>query len=175
MSVMRSLILAAFLLVACESVAPPPAPQTGAPALRSGAPAISIQCEPTLARMVPPQSIMDVSFGGMRPQPSATPAREAWAATSNWIGNDALWLSLPVDGVFERKYHKLFMIALKAGPIAITGRRLDGDGSDRSGMFWAHATSENIGSSVTFAKPGCWELTYELGGEQLRFTLRVVG
>lgn len=168
-AVMRVLLLATLLAsIACEQAAQPvviPSPvATDAP-----------RCEPTIARMVPPQSIMDVSFGGMIPRPSATPTREAWAARENWIGNDALWIALPPNGVFERKYHKLFMIALKGGPITIAGRRLDGDGSDRSGMFWAHATSDNIGSSVTFAKSGCWELTYELAGEQLRFTLDVVG
>jgi hypothetical protein len=118
---------------------------------------------------------MDTMFNGMLSRPSATPSRDAWAASGNWIGNQALWVSLPVDGIFERKYHKILMVPLKAGPISITGTRLDGDGSDRSGMFWAHASNATIGSAVDFAKPGCWELVYELAGEEVRFTLRVEG
>jgi hypothetical protein len=130
-----------------------------------------VDCRPTIARMVPPQMVMDAMFGGMSPQPSATPTIEAWAASSNWIGNDALWISLPNDGVFERRFHKLFSMALRNGPITITGRRLeDGGAPDRIGSM----TSENFGSSVSFAQAGCWEVTYDFAGEPLRFTLKVV-
>jgi hypothetical protein len=121
--------------------------------------------------MVPPQIVMDAIFGGMRPQPSATPTLEAWAATENWIGIDALWVSLPDDGVFERKYHKLFSMALRNGPITITGRRLgDRETATRIGSM----RSENFGSSIDFPQAGCWEVTYDFAGEPLRFTLKVV-
>jgi hypothetical protein len=121
--------------------------------------------------MVPPQMVMDAMFGGMSPQPSATPTREAWAATSNWIGIDALWVSLPDDGVFERRWHKLFSLALRNGPITITGRRLEGGGAPtRIGSM----RSENFGSSIDFPQAGCWEVTYDFAGEPLRFTLKVV-
>jgi hypothetical protein len=166
---MRTWALAGVvLLAACEQASENVLP-------RPSAPGNEWDCQPTIARMVPPQAVMDTMFAGMSPRPSATPTREAWAASANWIGNDAMWLSLPPDGIFERRYHKLLMVPLKGGPISITGRRLDGDGSDRSGMFWAHASSANIGSSVDFAKSGCWELVYNLGGEQLTFTLKVEG
>jgi hypothetical protein len=121
--------------------------------------------------MIPPQMVMDAIFAGISPQPSATPSREAWAASTSWIGNDALWVSLPNDGVFERKYSKLYAMALRSGPITITGRRLeDGVAPTRIGSM----SSENFGSSITFAQAGCWEVTYDFAGEQLRFTLKVV-
>jgi hypothetical protein len=161
-------MVGAALLAACEQ-----ASQNALP--RPSAPIDDRNCEPTIARMVPPQAVMDTMFAGMMTRPSATPSRDAWAASANWIGNDAMWVSLPAGGVFERQYHKLVMVPLKSGSITITGRRLDGDGSDRAGMFWAHADSANIGSSVDFAKPGCWELVYDLGGEQLTFTMKVEG
>jgi len=121
--------------------------------------------------MVPPQVVMDAIFGGISPQPAATPSREAWAASTNWIGNDALWVSLPKDGVFERKFSKLYAMALRTGPIAITGRRLeDGGAPARIGSM----NSETFGSSISFAQAGCWEVIYDFAGEQLRFTMKVV-
>lgn len=101
-------------------------------------------CRPTIARMVPPQLVMDVIYGGTSPRPSATPSGEVWAATGNWIGNRVIWVSLPTDGVFQRRYSKLWMIPLEGGPIAITGRRLDGD---HSGTFSGSASDGNIGST----------------------------
>jgi hypothetical protein len=127
-------------------------------------------CRPTFAGMVPPQVVMDIIIGGASPRPSPPPSRDAWAATGNWIGNSALWVSLPVDGVFSRKYSKLWMIPLVQGPIAITGRQLDGAGA---GTFTGTASDSNIGSSVTFSTPGCWELVYRLADEELRFTMLV--
>ncbi len=132
---------------------------------------IAVECRPTIARMVPPQRVMDAIFAGMSPRPVATPSREAWAAGANWIGNDALWVSLPNDGVFERKYSKLYAMALRSGPITITGRRLeDGAAPSRIGAM----NSDSFGSSIDFAQAGCWEVTYDFAGEPLRFTLRVV-
>lgn len=81
-----------------------------------------------------------------------------------------MWVSLHADGVFQRRYSKLFMIPLKGGPITVIGRRLDGDGL-RS--FTGTASDGNIGSSVTFSTNGCWELGYTLAGEELRFTMKV--
>jgi len=120
--------------------------------------------------MVPPQVVMDIVIGGASPRPDPTPSREAWATTGNWIGNDAMWVSLPVNGVFQRRYSKLLMIPLKAGSITVSGRRLDGDAL---GTFTGTASDGNIGSSVTFSTNGCWELAYTLAGDELRFTMRV--
>jgi len=120
--------------------------------------------------MVPPQVVMDIMIGGASPRPNPTPSRDAWAATGNWIGNDAMWISLPLDGVFQRRYSKVWMIPLKGGPITVSGRQLDGNGL---GTFTGTASDGNIGSSVTFSTTGCWELRYSLAGEELRFTLRV--
>src|SRR5204863_281547 len=90
--------------------------------------------------MVPPQVVVDAMIGGMRPQPSHVPTREEYAATGNWIGNDALWISLPTDGTLlvrqespTRAQHpaepwgtKVWMIPLKSGQPTLTGRRLGG-------------------------------------------------
>ena len=81
-----------------------------------------------------------------------------------------MWVSLPVNGVFQRRYSKLFMIPLKAESITVSGRRLDGDAL---GTFTGTASDGNIGSSVTFSTNGCWELAYTLAGDELRFTMRV--
>jgi hypothetical protein len=163
--VRAALIAALLACAACDAVTA--APRTVAPA---SIPAPAATCQPTLARMVPPQVVMDIIIGGTSPRPNPTPSREAWAATGNWIGNDAMWVSLPVDGVFQRRYSKLWMIPLKGGPITVSGKQLDGTGQ---GTFTGTASDGNIGSSVTFSTSGCWELAYSLAGEELRFTLRV--
>jgi hypothetical protein len=164
---MRALVIAGLLvLAACDVVRQPPL--TAAPATSSVA--THGTCQPTFARMTPPQVVMDTMIGGASPRPNPTPSRDAWAATGNWIGNDAMWVSLPVDGVFQRRYAKLWMIPLKGGPITIKGKQLDGDGS---GTFAGTASDGNIGSGVTFSTPGCWELVYSLAGQDLRFTLKV--
>jgi hypothetical protein len=106
----------------------------------------------------------------MSPRPASTPSRDTWAATVNWIGNDALWVSLPDDGVFERRYQKLFAMAMRNGRIEVTGRRLgDGSAATRIGSM----RSENFGSSIEFPEAGCWEVTYTFDGSPLMFTLRV--
>lgn len=121
--------------------------------------------------MVPPQSVMDAIFAGMSPRPAATPSIEAWAAGANWIGNDALWVSLPTDGIFERKYSKLFAMALRSGPITISGRRLeDVAAASRIGSM----NSDSFGSSISFPQAGCWDVTDDFAGHQLQFTLKVV-
>ena len=116
--------------------------------------------------MVPPQVVVDAMIGGMRPQPSHVPTREEYAATGNWIGNDALWISLPTDGTLlvrqespSRAQHpaqpwgtKVWMIPLKAGPPRLTGRRLDGTGT------FVGTASE-----------------YDVVGDRVRFTVNVVG
>ena len=166
----RAALIAGVLLTACASPVVTPAAQGG--------------CEPTIARMVPPQVVVDAMIGGMRPQPSHVPTREEYAATGNWIGNDALWISLPTDGRLlvrqespTRAQHpaepwgtKVWMIPLKSGQPLLTGRRLDG-----SGTFVGTASDGNIGSGVNFSQLGCWELEYEIAGDRVRFTVNVVG
>jgi hypothetical protein len=133
--------------------------------------------------MVPPQGVVDTMIGGVRPQPGYIPTREEFAARGNWIGNGALWISLPVDGTLLVRQEdppwvqhpsqpwgtKLWTIPLKAGPPKITAHRLDGHGS-----FVGTATDSNIGSGVYFSEPGCWEIQYDVAGEALRFVVRVV-
>ena len=64
----------------------------------------------------------------------------------------------------------LYAMALRSGPITITGRRLeDGVAPTRIGSM----SSESFGSSTNFAQAGCWEVTYDFAGDQLRFTLRL--
>src|SRR5438552_17973964 len=160
---MRLGVLVAAAFAACGPISS----ATPSPSMSPSA----VECRPTIARMVPPQRVMDAIFAGMSPRPAATPSREAWAAGANWIGNDALWVSLPNDGVFQRKYTKLYAMALRSGPIMVTGRRIEGPAAP---SVIGSMNSDNFGSSISFAEAGCWEVTYDFAGEQLRFTLKVV-
>jgi len=159
------LIAVLVLCVGCETVTPVPQASV---ATSLGQPMGS--CEPTFAHMIPPQAVMDIMIGGASPRPSPVPSREVWAATGNWVGNSAMWIGLPLDGVFQRRYSKIWMVPLKGGPITVSGKQVDGDGR---GTFTGTASEGNIGSSVTFSTIGCWELVYRLAGEELRFTMRV--
>jgi len=160
--------LRAFLFVLLPAAVTACAPTGSAP---PGASREIQTCRPTIARMVPPQTVMDMMIGGMSPRPSSTPSREVWAASGNWIGNDVVWVSLPADGVFARKYHKLYSMAFRSGPITITGRHVDGSAAP---VRVGSAMGENFESTVDFPEAGCWEVVYDFAGEQLRFTLKVV-
>ena len=130
--------------------------------------------------MVPPQVVVDTMIAGARPQPSRIPTRDEYAARGNWIGNDAVWISLPADGTLsvhkessaqnpEQPWGtKLWTIPLLGGTPKITAQRLDGNGT-----FVGTGSDGNIGSGVSFSDPGCWEITYELAGHQVRFTVNV--
>jgi hypothetical protein len=160
----RASLVLLSLALSCNVVGPAPSPAV----VRQGA------CQPTLARVVPPQIVIDAVVGGQVLPVGASPrptfsSRDAFAASSNWIGNDAFWISLPTDGVFERKYSKLFLISLKSGTFKISGHRTDGDGTLK-----ASASSDSVGSSLEFSAAGCWDLAYDMDGQQARFTLKVV-
>jgi hypothetical protein len=165
------IFLAAFVLAGCgreSAVAPSPTP-TSTPG----------PC-PTVARMVPPQLVLDHQLGGIRLAPGASPTpswppREIWSADKNFLGHDALWLQLPDDGVVRGRSAWILEYQLGPGHVAVSARPLDGstakaeiEKDDNPG-----GGPRDRSATIHFPAPGCWEITYTLAGRDLRFVLRV--
>jgi hypothetical protein len=138
---------------------------------------LSMSCEPTVARMVPPQFVMDHVVGGVRPQPTVVMSREVWASDKNYLGNDLLWLDLPRDGRVRGRSVSINTYEIRPARIAVTARRSDGVPATVS-----VERDENPGGgprdravTMVFSTPGCWEINFEQGGSDLRFVLAVVG
>jgi hypothetical protein len=115
------------------------------------------------------------------------------STAGNWVGNAALWISLPPNGTINKDYEKIPAYRLKPGTITVGGRRLDGPaaaprGVPEPGVPPGESTvptprgqvPEGYGDrgwqamGVEFPTPGCWEVAYRLGADELRFTLRVL-
>lgn len=160
--------LLALTITACApgSVVPPQTP--------------SPPCEPTIVRMVPPQLVLDHVFGGMRMPPGASPTpswppASVWAADKNYIGNGDLWLDLPPDGIVRGTSVSITEYQIGAGRVEVSARRVDANAPAPR-----IEKDENPGggprdraATIHFPTPGCWEVTYVLGGSSLRFVLLV--
>jgi hypothetical protein len=132
--------------------------------------------------MVPPQFVMDHVVGGVQgasnaPQPTVAVSREVWASERNYLGNDLLWLDLPRDGRVHGRSVSISTYEVKPSPITVTGRRTDGT----PGTVEVER-DENPGGgprdravTLAFSAPGCWDITFAQGGEDLRFVLAVEG
>jgi hypothetical protein len=91
-------------------------------------------------------------------------------------GNDALWVTIPTDGITRTLDLKIPAVRLVAGSLTGSATRLDA--SAPPGEVIVLDGYGSIGfqaSGVRFPTPGCWEITHQLAGRQLRFVLWVEG
>lgn len=106
--------------------------------------------------LVPPPSV-----GSTQP-----PARQFW------YGNDALWLTLPADGVMGSR--KVMWWRTLPGMLTVEGRRLDGPAppleADLSGGYGDEGFQA---SGITFPTAGCWEVVGRVANHALRFVVTV--
>jgi hypothetical protein len=135
-------------------------------------------CTPTLARMVPPQFVLDYVLGGIQTQhPDRTMSREAFGAVNNYLGNDTMWLALPVDGRVRGLTLSVTAIQAVSGRIEVTAERSDGPAGPARFERDEDSRGGPRDRSVTihFPSPGCWDVTYTLARSELRFTVLVQG
>lgn len=143
---------------------------------------LSTRCEPTVARMVPPQFVIDHAVGGVQrpsndPQPSVVFSREHFASDKNYLGNELLWLDLPRDGRVRGRTVSISTYETTKSAITVSARRSDGVPATVS-----VERDENPGGgprdravTMVFSTPGCWEIGFAQGGGDLRFVLAVDG
>jgi hypothetical protein len=127
-----------------------------------------------------PSGYVDGVCRPTRPDPTVSPpAAITTDRASSWHGNDVLWLVLPADGVVRYSGTKIpaYRAAGASGVIAIQARRLDGPTSPVATADVARFYGDTgfTPTGLTFATAGCWEVTYALGGRDLRFVLDVRG
>ena len=158
-------VAVAFVVAACSTDRQITTPSA------SGAP-----CVTTATHMVPPQEAMDFFVAGTSPRPTFA-SREEWARGGTWYGDDRIWLGLPEGGAIRANQLpfslKIPSWQTAAGPVAITGRRLDGPGSATGTVPEPIHGSGFQPSSVVFPTPGCWEVTYSVDSQPLRFIVRI--
>lgn len=162
----RLALLMLFVALACQAKEGIPSPQ-------------SARCEPTIARMVPPQFVMDHVLGGIQrspgiPNPTVPVPRELWAADKNYLGKDGLWLALPRDGKVRGLKVSITEYQATPGRVLVSAHRLDGPGTATIDK------DENPGggprdraATIHFSTSGCWEIFYTLADIDLRFVLSV--
>jgi hypothetical protein len=164
-------LLSALLLPLTCTAAPPSPPDS-----------LNASCEPTIARMVPPQFVIDHAIGGVQrpsngPQPSVVFSNEHFASDKNYLGNDMLWLALPRDGRVSGRTVSITTYEVRPASISVEARRTDG----ASGSVDVER-DENPGGgprdravNLMFSVPGCWDITFTQGGKDLRFVIAVDG
>ena len=140
-------------------------------------------CEPTIARMVPPDFVVEHVLGGVRPADNAAASPvslspRAFASDKNYLGNDLMWLALPPDGRARGGSVSITAYQTVAGRITVVGRRIDQTGTDTI----TTERDENPGGgprdraiTIYFPTQGCWEVIYGLAGTELRFVIEVRG
>jgi hypothetical protein len=143
----------------------------------------NVPCEPTIARMVPPQFVIDHVVGGVQrpssgPQPRVVFSPEHFASDKNFLGNELLWLALPPDGRVGGRSVSINTYEIAPSRIAVTARRTHGTPP----ATFSVERDENPGGgprdravTMVFSAPGCWDITFTQGGKDLRFVLAVDG
>lgn len=167
---MRHTAVVTLAFLAACTTAPTPTP---VPTAAAGA-----DCRPTVARMKPPDAFLNFVVGGSS-QPEKS--REHLLAAGNFVGNDAIWVLLPDDGTTRVGGDKFLVWRLKPGVVSYIARRTDGRGLDITQTLDARSGYGDIGfqpGGVDLPTAGCWEVIYQLNGENerngesgLKFTL----
>jgi hypothetical protein len=116
---------------------------------------------------IPPAAAQPILAGSSHPEL----ARD----NLSMVGNDALWVTIPRTGVAPLDV-KLPAVRLVPGTLSASARRLDGPAP--AALFVipdGYGPSGFQAAGVTFPEAGCWEITYSVAGQDLRFTLLVEG
>jgi hypothetical protein len=129
------------------------------------------ECHPTIAHMTPPTEAVEFFAGG-----SSSPNAREILKTSNWYGNDAMWVILPPNGeIIGRLDEKIPPYRIKQGYVIWSARQLDGNDKVASQqMISGYGDLGFQAGGPGFPHTGCWEVTYALASrDELRFVLRV--
>lgn len=110
------------------------------------------------------------------PDPPLTPPPSVGStqipAGQFWYGNDALWLTLPMDGVMWSS--KVMWWRALPGTLTIAGRRLDGPAPPlEADLRSDYGTDGFRASGINFPTPGCWEVVGSVANRDLRFVVMV--
>lgn len=148
----------------------PDSPATAFPALP---PADCAVTRPPAPPFIPPA-----------PYPSTAPV-----ARYAWYGTNALWTTIPKDGVWSDLPHNPegytqkilwwregYVWTEEPQPaLTVIGRRLDGPAPELKALQATNAYAEDIKSAmlvgVDFPSLGCWEITGSYRGQQLSFVV----
>jgi len=170
---MRSLVccvVLTLLAAACDR-GPPGDPSAGAASLSEHCPVT----RPPHPPLTPPVEYTEFLRAGI--QPAALRETAVLLAPGHfWYGNDALWLSLPADGMLWNTKQPWWRAS--PGRLSVQGRRLDVPGP--APPVPVAAVPEDYGergfqaAGWSFPQPGCWEVVATVGGQELRFVVRVV-
>jgi hypothetical protein len=95
-------------------------------------------------------------------------------------GNDVLWVVIPPNGETtgvpdgSEIFDKFPTVRLIEGTLSAESKRLDGPAPPATfsiGDGYGAKGFQAVG--VTFPNEGCWEITYQLAGKELRFVIKV--
>lgn len=119
-------------------------------------------CQVTNDRMTPPPAYVEFLVGG-----ASDPVRaRADAAIGNFVGNEALWLLLPRNGVLVGLTGKFLPWRTHPGQLNWSARRLDG--STLATRPVGRRDAGDVGfaaDTVEFPEPGCWQVIYTVDGQ----------
>jgi hypothetical protein len=109
-----------------------------------------------------------------------------------WFGSEALWTSLPADGIWsglptdDRGHGQKifwwsvdFRLAEETQPaLSVIGRRLDGNAPPLVAERATNASAADIGDAMLvgaiFPTTGCWEVTGSYRGAALTFVVEIL-
>lgn len=101
---------------------------------------------------------------------------------SGWYGNEALWVSLPPDGVLpslpsaedpELLDTKFPWWRITAGELTVETAQVDGDEAIVGSVPSGYGDSGFTPSGLMFSSEGCWQVTGAVSGEELSFVVWV--
>jgi hypothetical protein len=180
-------LLAAGMLIGLAAGCTPDATEGAA-----GSPAAGPLADPATGAATPPAPGLAAGCPVTRPS-GRTPPVVALTNLGNpistgeprWIGNDAVWVNLPADGVLHAVRTgpdtgpfrtKLAWFRAKAGQVEVRARPLTGAPAGFHADVGTVAEYGAVGfaaSVLSFERPGCWRLTAALAGSTLAFTVAV--